>query len=141
MGDQLPQRSQKIGRHTLDGFDTVTVFAERPAELQLAIDNQAVDLQRMAAALLRTVPRAGGFGRETEQARSGQNLIELTKVVEQNLGFRLARQIRVSAQISQDAIANSATRDLAKLFLDGLERFARSPLLSAGGQFQARRED
>ena len=74
---------------------------------------------------------AGGFGRETEQARSGQNLIELTKVVEQNLGFRLARQIRVSAQISQDAIANSATRDLAKLFLDGLERFARSPLLSS----------
>ena len=74
----------------------------------------------MAAALLRTVPRAGGFSGETEQPGPRHNLIQLTEVIEQNVRFGLSRQTGVRAQIAQDAIADPPVRDPAELLLDGL---------------------
>ena len=98
--------------------------------------------QRMRAFVLRRVPGACGFRSEGEQRGVARYLVELSKVIEQNLRALGARELgahgRVFSVVAQQTIGEATIGNRARLFLDRLQR---RPDRGIGIQVQTQRKE
>ncbi len=126
MLDQLAQFGGVLIRQSLDGRALEHLAAEAPAQVQLAAIHLAVDADRCGQRRGGVLAVARGFAGRREQRIAGiETAIELAEVVEDDAALgqlRQGRTHRLSAQVTQHAVANALVGNRPQLFLDRLDR-------------------
>ena len=123
--DHATQRGDiPIGQRA-DRFRRVRRGAVAPAQLELSVDDERIQLEQMASPSPWPIPRARRLTGETEQRRAREHLIELAEIVEDDVGRRLGAQRLGSVEIAKHAVADAATRHRAKQLLRLLQSRAR----------------
>src|SRR5437868_3598979 len=97
----------------------VDLHAVIPGHLQSSAGDLAIDRQKMAAGLSRAAGASAPLPGSPDQCVVGKELVELPQIVEADLRRRQRADwlddLRVFAEIAQQAVADAPARNAAKL--------------------------
>src|SRR5207342_2712200 len=120
--NQAPQRVDEVGGDLANRLARMDRGIVDPLGLETAVANGTKHFERVRALVVWRMPVSDRFSRETEAVRAGDHLIELTEIVEEEVGPRFVtdRRRRVGAQTTQQSIAQTTIRYVPHALLDRL---------------------
>ncbi len=122
MRDERSQRREVLVGERLDAGFLMKLASEGPCHLKTLAAHHGVDLDQVRAHLSRAALGRRFLGRRAQQGIGREAAIDLTEVVEGDLGLRkgsqLAADFDVGIQVTQQAKADAVARDRRQLRLD-----------------------
>ena len=110
MGNHAAQCAHVRCRHLPDHLVVMRRSAVTPAHLQLAVQYEGIHLEQMRTPRVRRVPGPRVLARKAHHRGTRHHLVELSEVVEHQIGRSLRAQRFHTIQVSQHAVAQAASR-------------------------------